>query len=264
MSTNGTDSKFTFDIVKGNLETIASEFVNFGSNTSYANESVAEYINNGLSSGINSSTVGAWFSSVWASNTTYAEEFQTNFAEWSQAVTNIMHNSGEMDEEAQGLFKSFEGFPELQYSFYNFNTSVYTRSNAKLMMGAEEAYRGFAYSYYCARTGFGDSQYDSKGLEEYLKSDPEAMYYIFDLAKKDIENKVNSKIEDYELRMFKPQFNGKDDSNITINTDGLNPFTKAIGDYWNKNQCYPTADDLNIFSEVDFSIYDPTPKEELK
>ena len=254
---NTANDKFTFDVVSGNLESIVSEYNNYVSSTSTANEVVSEGINNGESSGINSSVVGRWFSAIWAANTSYAEEFKDKFVEWSQLVTKVMRDTGDMDEEAQGLYKSFDGLAELTYNYYNFNTSSLTGSNAGLLIEAETIYKNFAYNYYMASRG--EAEFDPSAIEQFLQSDPSAKTYIADYAFRDVKNLITAKEEELERQAMHGKII-RPDEKITINTAGLSPVAKEIAEYYNTNGVMPSVEDLKIFNKSDWSGLVPTTK----
>ena len=256
MSTNNlTTDRFTFDDVQGNLNTIMQSYTDYGGNTTTANECVATYVNNGDGSGINSAAVGSWFSAIWAANTTYAEQFKEKFAEWSQVVTNVMKDTGDMDEEAQSIYNDLNGIAELNYTFYNYNSSIFKGTNARLMIDAKSIYNSFAYNWFKASSDK-NVKFDPTEMENFLKSDPTAKNYITDKAVADVQAMVAREEENIVSSMMRGGVVDYE-KGVHVPTVGLSPVAREVAEYYNEHQKMPTAEDLKIFDSTDWSKFDP-------
>ena len=233
-------SKFNFDEVKGNLQQINISYTSFGENTDFGNQSIADYINNGVSSAVNSPIVGTWFASTWAANTSSAGDFQRNFNEWSQAVTNIMTKTGNMDEEANALY-----LPKLMFGKeYYLNKSAYSGNSALLMTRAERAYRAFL-----------KNPTNITGLSGFLDSSPEAASYLYDRVKSDVEKKL---AEAEKIFMIGNKRKSNSQGWPQIELTGLNGIQKEMADYYNKNGVFPELKDMNTLTSEGIKTLDRT------
>ncbi len=237
------EKKFNYEEIKKYVEQgINSNYKAYSENTVTANEIISTYINNGLSSAVNSPLVGRWFASTWESNTTYAENFQKNFVEWSQAIYNAMTENKMTEEEIHQAM-----LPELVYKGYSVDNSVYTGNSASMMIKTDVAYTAFDKA--CQESD--GRSYTTVRLQHLLTTYPESKEYIYDQAK-------DSVIKKYGIKTGKA---GEEKLKSVPIASVKNPIEREIITYRNKYGRWPTSDEVTLLTVESLRAHDGVNRE---
>ncbi len=225
---------FSFEKTKGNLEAIIKEYNNYVKGTTDANDNVANNINVGEGSAIDSPGLGNWLTTLWVSNATDAEKFSQSFTEWSNVVQHVMRNSSNAQADAESVYKDLNKIPELLVKYKGSNTGV-SSSDVNLLTKTREAWSKY-------RSNWLDSKYYDD--VEYNPSD-----FISFLDEATTEEKQN--ICERGIKRVKQdlEYHYRYNSTGQPKFDSEDPVTRMIGAFYLETGKFPEGDEATTLIE---------------
>ena len=215
---------FSFEKTRGNLEAIIEQYNAYVKGTTAANDAVANNINVGEGSALDSPGLGNWLTTLWVSNATEAEKFSQSFTEWSNVVQHVMRNNSTSQSEAESVYNNLSKIPELVIKYKGSNTGV-SSSDVNLLTKTREAWTRFRENWLSSKY-YDDVDYDPSEFATFI--DSASSDERLNLCERGIK-RIKQDLE-YHRRY---------NSSGLPTFDSEDPVTKRIGEYYLKTGKFP-------------------------